>query len=143
MGARIRRTVAGVAVVAAAVCSVGSLAWAQTRGGSAEARKAKNPVATSAASIAAGEQLYTKNCSFCHGPKALGDGPLAPKGVKPASLVDDKWDYGSTDGEIFAVIMNGTDPKTAMMGVKGRLSDTDVWNIVNFLRSLGPKLATR
>jgi hypothetical protein len=30
-----------------------------------------------------------------------------------------------------------------MPGVKGRLSDTDVWNIVNYLRSLGPKPGAR
>ncbi|MGE3839963.1 MAG: cytochrome c [Vicinamibacterales bacterium] len=117
----------------------GGVALAQTKGGSPEARKVKNPVASAPASITAGEQLYTKNCAFCHGPKALGDGPLAPKDIKPSNLTDAQWDYGSTDGEIFAVIMNGTTPKTAMVAVKGRLSDTDVWNLVNYIRSIGPK----
>lgn len=119
----------------------GGVVLAQTKGGNPEAQKVKNPVASAPASITAGEQLYTKNCAFCHGPKGLGDGPLAPKDVKPSNLTDAQWEYGATDGEIFAVIMNGTNPKTAMMGVKGRLSDTDVWNVVNYIRSIGAKTA--
>jgi mono/diheme cytochrome c family protein len=119
-------------------------AQAQTVGGNAEAAKVKNPVAASAASIKAGEALYTKNCSFCHGAKALGDGKLAPAGTKPANLTDATWERGGSDGEIHATILNGTTASGGKMpGVKGRLSDTDVWNIVNYLRSLGPKPGAR
>jgi mono/diheme cytochrome c family protein len=112
---------------------------AQNPGGSAEGKALKNPVPTSAASIAAGQALYTKNCQFCHGPKGLGDGPLAPKDSHPANLTDATWDRGSTDGEIFKVIMEGASPELKMKGVKGRIPDNDVWNIVNYIRSLGPK----
>jgi mono/diheme cytochrome c family protein len=118
-----------------AVVAVG----AQNPGGSPEGKALKNPVPTSAASIAAGQALYAKNCQFCHGPKGLGDGPLAPKDVKPANLTDAAWDRGSTDGEIFKVIMEGAGPAMKMKGVKGRIPDTDVWHIVNYLRSIGPK----
>jgi mono/diheme cytochrome c family protein len=37
------------------------------------------------------------------------------------------------------VIQNGAGPKFDMKGYKGKISDTDTWNIVNYLRSLGPK----
>jgi mono/diheme cytochrome c family protein len=121
----------GVALVAA---------QAQTIGGNAEAAKVKNPVAATAASIKAGEALYMKNCSFCHGPKGLGDGKLAPAGSKPANLTDATWERGGSDGEIHATIMTGTTPAGGKMpGVKARLSDTDVWNIINYVRSLGHK----
>ena len=114
---------------------------AQNPGGSPEARKVKNPVPPTAASIKMGAQLYQKNCEFCHGPKGLGDGKLAPKGVHPANLADAEWLRGSTDGEIFAVITNGAGPDFKMKGVKDRLSDTDKWHLVNYIRSLGPKNA--
>jgi hypothetical protein len=39
--------------------------------------------------------------------------------------------------------MNGVAGSPAMKGVKSRMSDTDVWNIVNYIRSLGPKSAKR
>jgi mono/diheme cytochrome c family protein len=116
---------------------------AQNPGGNPAARAVKNPVAPTAASVTAGMQLYQKNCQFCHGPKGLGDGPLAPKDTMPANLVDEKWDRGSTDGEIFAVIETGAGPDFKMKGVKGRIATNDIWNIVNYLRSIGPKTATR
>ncbi len=103
----------------------------------------KNPVAPTAASIEKGAQLYQKNCQFCHGPAGLGDGKLAPKDVHPANLADATWDRGSTDGEIFAVIANGAGPEFKMKGVKGRVSDTEIWHLVNYVRSLGPKNAPR
>jgi mono/diheme cytochrome c family protein len=128
----------GALVLAWFIVTVASVA-AQNPGGSAEGKALKNPVASSAASITTGQQLYAKNCQFCHGPKGLGDGPLAPKDSKPANLTDAKWDRGATDGEIFKVIMEGAGPDFKMKGVKGRVADNDVWNIVNYLRSIGPK----
>ena len=38
-----------------------------------EAAKQKNPVAADAASVAAGKQLYEKNCANCHGKTGAGD----------------------------------------------------------------------
>lgn len=103
----------------------------------AESAKLKNPVATSAASIAAGQQLYTKFCRFCHGTTGKGDSPSAPKDMKPSNLTDATWDRGSTDGEIYAVIMEGAGPDYKMKGLKGKITDQDVWNLVNYVRSLG------
>jgi len=37
------------------------------------------------------------------------------------------------------VLRDGAAPDFKMKGYKGRLQDNDMWNIVNFLRSLGPK----
>jgi len=111
-------------------------------GGNAAAAKVKNPVAPTAASIKAGEALYLKNCQFCHGPTGLGDGKLVPKDMKPANLTDATWIHGSTDGEIHAIVLGGI-PEKKMPGVKGRLSDADAWNLVNYIRTLGPKTAAR
>jgi mono/diheme cytochrome c family protein len=112
---------------------------AQSIGGNPDAKKMKNPVPASADSVTAGAALYKKNCAFCHGADAKGNGPLAPKDTHPADLTDAKWDRGDSDGEIFAVIQNGAGPKFEMKGYKGKISDTDTWNIVNYVRSLGPK----
>ena len=106
--------------------------------GNPDAAKVKNPVAATAASIAAGKQLYTRNCASCHG--ANGEGgpgndliPAAP------NLVDDKWDHGSTDGEIFDVIKNGIAPDYNMTPFKNKLKDDDIWNVINYVRSLAKK----
>jgi mono/diheme cytochrome c family protein len=107
--------------------------------GPPEAAKMKNPVAASPESIAAGKAAFAKNCRFCHGADAKGNGPMAPEGTHPPDLTDAKWDRGSTDGEIFAVIRDGAGPKFDMKGYKGKLPETEIWNIVNYLRSIGTK----
>jgi len=112
---------------------------AQNPGGSPEGKKMKNPVPSSADSIKAGQATFQKNCRFCHGADAKGDGPMAPKDTHPSNLTDDKWDRGSTDGEIFLVIRDGAGPKFEMKGYKSKMSETDIWNVVNYLRSLQAK----
>jgi mono/diheme cytochrome c family protein len=112
---------------------------AQNPGGSDEGKKMKNPVASSPESIKAGQALFQKNCRFCHGADAKGNGPMAPEGTHPSNLTDDKWDRGSTDGEIFLVIRDGAGPKFDMKGYKSKMSETDIWNVVNYLKSLQGK----
>ena len=117
-----------------------SVIHAQNPGGSAEGKKLKNPVAASAASVEAGAKTFQKMCAFCHGKDAGGNGPMVPKGMTtPPSLIDDKWERGSTDGEIFLVLQNGAGPKFEMKGLKGKLADENLWHVVNYLRSLGSK----
>ena len=127
------------AVIVAFVFTSAALVAAQNPGGSPEGKKLKNPVASSPESIKAGQALFQKNCRFCHGADAKGNGPMAPEGTHPSDLTDAKWDRGSTDGEIFLVIRDGAGPKFDMKGFKSKLAETDMWNIVNYLRSLQAK----
>jgi cbb3-type cytochrome c oxidase subunit III len=110
-------------------------AAAPKKGGNPEAAKTKNPVAMSAESTAAGKRVYTRMCSRCHGSEGKGDGTAATAPVP--DLTDDAWDYGGSDGEIFAVIHDGV--SADMDGYAARLSDTDIWNVVNFVRSVAAK----
>jgi hypothetical protein len=43
--------------------------------------------------------------------------------------------HGSSDGDAFRVIKRGL-PPTMMAGFDGRMSDQEIWNIVNYLRTL-------
>lgn len=124
------------------VCAVALAAAvsAQRRGSDPKLKAIKNPVAATAASITAGRAVYGKQCRHCHGLRGVGDGPLAPKNPSPANLTDAKWDHGDTDGEIFTLILRGAPaPKSEMKGMKGTLTEKDIWNVVNFIRSIGPK----
>lgn len=107
--------------------------------GNPQAASLKNPVKPTPDSIAKGRATFNKACRHCHGASGVGDGPLAPKNPPPANLTDATWDHGSSDGEIFTTITNGVGGKSEMKGFKSELTATDVWNIVNFLRSIGPK----
>jgi mono/diheme cytochrome c family protein len=119
-----------------ALSFLASSANAQQPGGNPELKQLKNPVKPTPESIAAGQATYQKFCRFCHGNDAKGNGPMAPKDTHPSDLTDDKWERGSTDGELFGVIRDGAGPKFDMKGFKGRMSDQDMWNVVNYLRSL-------
>ena len=106
--------------------------------GNSEAAKIRNPVAPTPESVAAGKQTFQKSCATCHGSNAEGGSgsdliPAAP------DLTDDKWDHGSTDGEIFDAIKNGVPPDFNMTPWKDQLKDRDIWNVVNYLRSIAKK----
>ena len=95
-----------------------------------------NPIATSEESVAAGRTIYGRFCRSCHGQRADGRGMAAPPGSRPANLIDAEWDYGSSDAEIFKVIKEGIAPKYEMDAWEGRVSDDDMWNVINYLRDL-------
>jgi mono/diheme cytochrome c family protein len=91
-----------------------------------------NPVAKGDASNKAGKTIYDKNCASCHGKAGLGDG------VKARALKTFPGDFskpefqGQTDGDHFykTKIGRGEMPK-----YEGKLSDTDIWNVVNYMRT--------
>lgn len=102
-----------------------------------EAQKLKNPEPETAESIEAGKKLYQRYCASCHGPGGKGDGGMSLSGGTPSDLTDDAWDYGSTDGEIFAAIRDGV--SADMLAYKEKLNEKQIWQIVTFIRSIGPK----
>ena len=64
---------------------------------------------------------------------------MALSGGTPSDLTDEKWDYGSSDGEIFTSIREGV--SADMLEYKNKLDDKQIWQVVNFLRSIGPQPA--
>jgi mono/diheme cytochrome c family protein len=131
---------ASTVVISACVLAWTTLAFsAQDRGGNPQAAAVNNPVPSTAKSIAEGQKLYQTNCRHCHGARGLGDGPLAPTNPSPSNLTDAEWNHGSTDGEIFFLISNGAGPDSEMKAMKTKLSPTDIWKVINYIRSLGPK----
>ena len=133
-----------LAFACAVVLLTGAVVARQSAGkGNPEAAKIKNPVAASETSIAAGKKTYGEYCAGCHGPRGEGgmlvsiteDRGLPP----PPDLIDEKWDHGGTDGEVYTTVKNGVAPDYIMGPFDGRLPDTDIWNIINFLRSQSQK----
>jgi mono/diheme cytochrome c family protein len=95
-----------------------------------------NPVPVNANTIAFGQKLYASNCMTCHGPAGKGDGPgAAALEKKPADLTA-RIRAGATDGELFWKISEGRSP---MISWKGSLSETQRWELVNYIKSLAGK----
>ena len=95
-----------------------------------------NPVPANANTIALGQKLYVGNCMTCHGPSGKGDGPgAAALEKKPADLTA-RVKSGATDGELFWKISEGRSP---MISWKGSLSETQRWELVNYIKSLAGK----
>ena len=92
----------------------------------------KNPAAKGDASNKAGMALYTKNCASCHGKAGLGDG------VKARALKEFPGDFSKavyqdqTDGDHFYKTKFG---RSEMPKYEGKLSDDDIWNVVNYMRT--------
>ena len=106
-----------------------------------EAEKLVNPTPRTPESVKSGAAIYAKACASCHGPNGLANTRLAQGmaayGARPSNLTDAEWIHGSTDGEIFAVIHDGVGPDFHMPKFEGKLSDEELWHVVNYIRSIG------
>ena len=116
-----------------------SLSQSKSSAGS-DAKALKNPVKSTPQSIEAGQKVYQTNCKPCHGESGKGDGPVAANlQVKPSDLTAAKLAHGSSDGEIFTNIKDGIGPEMKMKSFKAKIDDQNIWNVVNYIRSLSPK----
>jgi len=104
---------------------------------SAEDKGRKNPVKFTEVSVQRGKKIFDTQCALCHGAKGDGKGELAedmklnlPDFTNANTLKD------RTDGEIFAILGAGKDP---MPGQAGRMTETQRWNLVNYVRALSGK----
>lgn len=95
--------------------------------------KKKNPVPANESSLWAGRKIYLKRCAACHGKIGNGDGHDAVDlGIHPAKFSDPTLREES-DGALYWKISVGKKP---MPDYASRLSPTDRWNVINFLRTL-------
>jgi mono/diheme cytochrome c family protein len=99
----------------------------------AEARR-PDPNVADAQSLKLGLDLYQANCQACHGPRGDGDGPTAVHGGLGMSPLSTSVP-ALTSGELAYRIKVGT-VGSGMPGFASTLSDSDRWDIVNFLRSM-------
>ena len=134
---RLLALVGGVLVIATMWLALSSGAQEKEQHRNLEAQKLKNPVPPDDESIEAGKKIYQRRCASCHGPTGKGDGGMALSGGTPSDLTDETWDYGSTDGEMFVNIRDGF--SADMLAYKDKLKEKEIWQVVTFMRSLGPK----
>ena len=129
------------------ICAGGGLAWGagndtrQPWRAPKSDRELRNPVAVSSQGMSAAAKFYKQNCVACHGKSGDSNGPAAGSlPQKPANLTDEKLMRRVTDGELFWKINTGRAP---MPSWRGRLSETECWQLVNYLRMLAMRAQYR
>lgn len=102
-----------------------------------EFAKKPNPVKATAESIAEGKKMYGYDCTPCHGPSGDGKGDLAAdlklnlKDFRDAASLKEL-----SDGELYYIIFKG---KGQMPPEEGRQKPDEIWNMINFVRSMAKK----
>ena len=71
------------------------------------------------------KDLYLQYCATCHGQNL--------EGGQGSSLIDDVWNYGSSDADIAKIILEGV-PDLGMVPWKGILTDEQVRSLVILIR---------
>lgn len=123
-------------VAAAAGLTVGILVTFQIYQWREPARLAADTLSDEEAAVAAGEDLYTANCTGCHGQR--GEGGIGPA-LNSKELME-----SVSDAQFFSLIRTGV-PGTGMPAwgqvFGGPLTDEEVRQVVAFLGSLEPAAA--
>ena len=91
---------------------------------------ASNPLAGNKAAAADGQPLYNQMCQTCHGPAGQGGGDRGP------ALNTGSFTHGAGDADLFRAIRSGI--RGTQMTPFASLTDTQVWQLVAYLRSLQP-----
>jgi mono/diheme cytochrome c family protein len=100
----------------------------------AEARRA-NPVKPTPESIASGKKIYAMDCALCHGTDGEGKTEVS-KQMKIPDLTAAATLKGRTDGELLYRIKSG---HGEMPGEGDRVKEDQLWDVVNYVRSLPEK----
>ena len=83
-----------------------------------------------------GKRAYAANCASCHGPRGMGDGPLARAlSPRPPALADPVVMRAVTPEVMYRKIEIGV-KGTAMPAFSGKLSPAERWNVIAYLTDL-------
>jgi mono/diheme cytochrome c family protein len=101
----------------------------------ANAQDKTNPVKPSPESLAKGKKLYKIDCAMCHNENGDGKNDMDVKNVP--DLTNPEVQTKATDGKWFQIIHDG---KGDMPPEAPRAkNDDDLWNVVNYCRTLVKK----
>jgi cytochrome c553 len=90
------------------------------------------PVFPSEESLQKGKELFSQNCSVCHGEKGDGQGPAAAAlNPSPANFLEKEHSAMYGPGEKYWIIGNGSE-KTGMPAFP-QLTPLDRWHLVNHI----------
>lgn len=84
-----------------------------------------------------GRDIYQQHCLRCHGMSGSGDGlEAAYLTVPPANLLSGQSRLKS-DFELYMIIAHGS-IYSPMHGWRGRLTESEMWDVLEYIRFLAP-----
>ena len=98
----------------------------------ADVKAMVNPVKPTAESLALGKKYYGYDCAMWHGPSGNGKGDV-DTGDKLLDFTNASAMKEKSDGELFCSLKTG---KGHMPLENVRQSPNELWNLVNYIRSL-------
>jgi len=93
-------------------------------------------------SIYEGKRHFERQCTACHGPGGLGDGPAAKGLPKPPANLSEPHTALHTAGDMYWWLEYGIQP-SGMPGFADVLSEEDRWDVINFLRAFSQGFQAR
>ena len=100
----------------------------------------QNPIAFNTNSVHRGEQIFLQRCTGCHGRKADGKGPnsldISPR---PRNLRNSFFVNSVPDKRLFDSILYGVQGTAMPSWIDYGLTQNDVGDLVNFIRSMNPQ----
>jgi cytochrome c oxidase cbb3-type subunit 3 len=93
-----------------------------------------NPYVNDPQSVQRGKVVFEKNCVACHGKQGLGDGATAKQmNLKPTNLV--KYAKNQPANNVALHVTHGK--WNIMPDFKKSLSKKEIWDVTNYVHSLG------
>lgn len=102
-----------------------------------DAAKLQNPIKGDKKSALVGKRLFQVNCSPCHGnieAQTYAPGPVAAKFASPPDISQEPYRSQRSDGYIYGVMNFGG--LAIMPAVGWKLSPTEHWDIINYIRQV-------
>ena len=96
----------------------------------------KSAVPPTQRSLLHGKQVYVTNCIGCHGVSGAGDGPAAAfMEPKPFNFTNAEVQKQHSEGQYYHFLLFGL-PGTSMPAWGDYLTVQDIWDVINFLRTI-------
>ena len=95
-----------------------------------------NPLKADILSLKDAKTLYIGSCGSCHGKSGKGDGIAASACNPPPADHTSNYVQSETDGSLFWKISEGRGP---MPSFKNTLTEKQLWELVNYIRTLKAK----
>lgn len=91
------------------------------------ARVQVNPIRKSASAVHQGQKIFRTHCAQCHGENAEGS-------TRAPTLVSSRVQQVATEGDLHWLLVNGN--RERGMPSWSKLGDTQIWQVIRYVRSL-------